>query len=258
MCRISQGNLAIDRQFTGQILDSTGLYYYNARYYDPTIGRFISADTEGIQVNNPQTLNRYSYCANNPLNRTDPGGKDYISEHGGPHLPPNPPQVPPVQSLPNLPISKSSSPIIVSVGAGAAGFWGDITGIWDNLPDPAKVVIGTVAGVLGAEISIPIVLTGVLVICGAVCLTIPGDSPNHFPEYPGNDGTKSPGKNWEWRGQPGSQPGDAEGNYYDPKTGEVLRPDVGHPDPEGPHWDYRDPAGKWWRLNPDGSATPKP
>jgi hypothetical protein len=34
VCRISQGNLAIDRQFTGQILDSTGLYYYNARYYN--------------------------------------------------------------------------------------------------------------------------------------------------------------------------------------------------------------------------------
>jgi len=30
---------------TGQRLDSNGLYYYNARYYDPLIGRFISADT---------------------------------------------------------------------------------------------------------------------------------------------------------------------------------------------------------------------
>jgi uncharacterized protein RhaS with RHS repeats len=31
-----------DKLFTGQILDDTGLYYYNARYYDPTIGRFIT------------------------------------------------------------------------------------------------------------------------------------------------------------------------------------------------------------------------
>jgi RHS repeat-associated protein len=74
LCRISQGNLAIDRQFTGQILDSTGLYYYNARYYDPTIGRFISPDTVGQIIANPQTLNRYSYCLNNPLNQTDPTG----------------------------------------------------------------------------------------------------------------------------------------------------------------------------------------
>ena len=73
-CRISQGNLAIDRQFTCQILDSTGLYYYNARYYDPTIGRFISADTIVEDAANPQTLNRYSYCQNNPMNSTDPSG----------------------------------------------------------------------------------------------------------------------------------------------------------------------------------------
>jgi RHS repeat-associated protein len=33
------------RNYTGQILDGTGLLYYNARYYDPAIGRFISADT---------------------------------------------------------------------------------------------------------------------------------------------------------------------------------------------------------------------
>jgi RHS repeat-associated protein len=33
------------RNYTGQILDSTGLLFYNARYYDPAIGRFISADT---------------------------------------------------------------------------------------------------------------------------------------------------------------------------------------------------------------------
>ena len=62
------------KQFTGQILDSTGLYYYNARYYDPTIGRFISADTAAPDMQNPQSLNKYSYCLNNPLNRTDPTG----------------------------------------------------------------------------------------------------------------------------------------------------------------------------------------
>jgi RHS repeat-associated protein len=33
------------RNYTGQILDATGLLFYNARYYDPGIGRFLSADT---------------------------------------------------------------------------------------------------------------------------------------------------------------------------------------------------------------------
>jgi RHS repeat-associated protein len=61
--------------FTGQRLDGTGLYYYNARYYDPTIGRFISPDTVVQSPANPQTLNRYSYCLNNPLKYTDPSGR---------------------------------------------------------------------------------------------------------------------------------------------------------------------------------------
>ena len=42
-CRKSTGTIPTDKKFTGQRLDDTGLYYYNARYYDPTTGRFISA-----------------------------------------------------------------------------------------------------------------------------------------------------------------------------------------------------------------------
>ncbi len=46
-----------DKLFTGQRLDSTGLYYYGARYYDPLIGRFISADTIVPNPANPQSFN---------------------------------------------------------------------------------------------------------------------------------------------------------------------------------------------------------
>jgi RHS repeat-associated protein len=42
---LSGGITATTRNYTGQHLDGTGLLYYNARYYDPAIGRFISADT---------------------------------------------------------------------------------------------------------------------------------------------------------------------------------------------------------------------
>ena len=66
------GDVPTDRKFTGQRLDGTGLYYYGARYYDPTIGRFISADSMVPNPANPQSLNRYSYCLNNPLKYTDP------------------------------------------------------------------------------------------------------------------------------------------------------------------------------------------
>ena len=55
-----------------------GLYDYHARYYDPLIGRFISADTLVPSPGDPQSLNRYAYVQNNPLKYTDPSG--YIPE----------------------------------------------------------------------------------------------------------------------------------------------------------------------------------
>ncbi len=59
----------------GQTHDpSTGLMHYNARYYDPQIGRFISADTIVPNPADPQDLNRYSYVGNNPTNMVDPSG----------------------------------------------------------------------------------------------------------------------------------------------------------------------------------------
>jgi len=65
-----------DRAYTGQTSDhaETGFYHYNARYYDPEIHRFISADTIIPNPANPQTLNRYSYVGNNPATYTDPTG----------------------------------------------------------------------------------------------------------------------------------------------------------------------------------------
>jgi len=61
-------------QFTGQRKDATGLYFYNARYYDPLLGRFLQADTIIPSPGNPQSLNRYAYVYNNPLRYTDPTG----------------------------------------------------------------------------------------------------------------------------------------------------------------------------------------
>jgi RHS repeat-associated protein len=64
-----------DFTFTGQRAErGFGLLDYNARYYDPGLGRFISADTVVPEAGNPQALNRYSYVLNSPLKYADPTG----------------------------------------------------------------------------------------------------------------------------------------------------------------------------------------
>jgi RHS repeat-associated protein len=73
--RSHSGTNTSDYRYTDQELDSeNGLYNYNARLYDPFIGRFITPDTIVPSPYNPQSLNRYSYCLNNPLIYTDPSG----------------------------------------------------------------------------------------------------------------------------------------------------------------------------------------
>ena len=55
--------------------EETGLYYLQSRYYDPELGRFISADS--IEYLDPETiggLNLYAYCENNPVMGVDPEG----------------------------------------------------------------------------------------------------------------------------------------------------------------------------------------
>jgi len=77
--RSNTGTLNVKHKFTGQELDEeTGLYNYGARYYDPEIGRFVSADSIVQDYTDPQTLNRYSYCRNNPVIITDPSGNIFI------------------------------------------------------------------------------------------------------------------------------------------------------------------------------------
>jgi RHS repeat-associated protein len=66
-------------RFTDQELDNEhGLYNYNARNYDPVLGRFISPDSIVQDFSDPQTLNRYSYCRNNPVMYVDPSGHIFL------------------------------------------------------------------------------------------------------------------------------------------------------------------------------------
>lgn len=63
------------RGFTGhEHLDTTGLIHMNGRVYEPTLGRFLSADPIIQFPRSTQGLNRYTYVNNNPLSFTDPSG----------------------------------------------------------------------------------------------------------------------------------------------------------------------------------------
>lgn len=55
--------------------DPSGLTRMGARYYDPVIGQFTSPDPSGaLNVVQPQSLNRFAYVENDPVNFTDPSG----------------------------------------------------------------------------------------------------------------------------------------------------------------------------------------
>jgi len=61
--------------FAGQQRDvETGLDYLRARYYDPTMGRFVSADAYEGTLNNPMSLHDYQYAHANPVVFTDSSG----------------------------------------------------------------------------------------------------------------------------------------------------------------------------------------
>ncbi|HBC73063.1 MAG: Wall associated protein [Candidatus Amesbacteria bacterium GW2011_GWB1_47_19] len=71
--RNKSGSIFSEKQYTGQISDqdSTGLYYYNARYYNPQIGKFTQSDSAGYGSN------LYAYVNNDPVNLVDPSGNKY-------------------------------------------------------------------------------------------------------------------------------------------------------------------------------------
>ena len=67
--------LPTDYRFTGQAYEqSLGLYHMGARWYDGSLGRWLSADTIVPELEDPQSLNRLSYVCGNPLKYRDPSG----------------------------------------------------------------------------------------------------------------------------------------------------------------------------------------
>jgi RHS repeat-associated protein len=74
--RYQSGTIPTNYTYTGQYSHTAdfGLMYYNARWYDPALGRMAQADTLVPGAGNPMAWDKYCYTYNNPLTYTDPSG----------------------------------------------------------------------------------------------------------------------------------------------------------------------------------------
>ena len=80
----SLGSYNDNHKFTGKEDDNDGLYYFGARCYYPSLGRFTTPEPLGLfEKESPITINPYIYCSDNPLKYIDPDGKWYVKVING-------------------------------------------------------------------------------------------------------------------------------------------------------------------------------
>jgi RHS repeat-associated protein len=153
--RYYAGSINTAKGFTGQYTDAlTGLDYFHARYYDPVVGVFLSADTA---QGNLQGMNPYAYVNGNPETKSDPTGQVSIDGgigntclrnpnsaacqnapaggYGGSY---GPEQHPHISSwTPPKPTPQRSAPVVNhSSGSPWDRFRGWLSNIWQNLTGP--------------------------------------------------------------------------------------------------------------------------
>ena len=267
------GNLNPFR-YRGYYYDTeTGLYYLQTRYYDPELGRFISQDSiEYADYESVNGLNLYAYCGNDPVNNIDPMGtwswKKFWKRFGiivGAVVAVAAVTAAVVLTAGAAAVALGASAAVTAgimagaaVGGIAAGTYSIVSqsvnsGI-DNL-NIGTVALTTFGGsTIGAVVGGAMALSGgaagsfaiagggsvnvgsAIAKVGALGLSIlfakwkPGS-------WPGDDPKVSPGDGFVWRGQ--GEIGSKFGEWYNPETGDQLHPDLNHPLPKGPHWDWR-------------------
>jgi RHS repeat-associated protein len=247
--------------------ESNGIDYAVNRYYSSTYGRFLTPDPYRASgaMTNPQSWNRYAYVEGDPVNKNDPLGlwSESVMMHPG-------------------------------IGWDWGGGWGSGRDVWGLFPwamftDPNPTIFLDPWGswpILGARpSSLPPWTTGYASLADVLIKLAPtpgwigvaakaawlasitwvaleelfkakqeleeaerncpkGEAFWH-PERPPHDG-------WRWEGS--VAPGQTGGRWVGPNGGK-LRPDIKHPAPKGPHWEYESPGGKRWDCWKEGTAS---
>ena len=63
----NDGSIDEPCKYTGKEADTSGLYFYESRYYDSVLGRYALPDAIAPGMTDSQSLNRYAYALNNPV-----------------------------------------------------------------------------------------------------------------------------------------------------------------------------------------------
>jgi len=235
-------------RFASKRLDpDLDLIYFGKRDYDPKLARWLTTDPAGfIDSTNP-----YQYLFNNPFYYIDPHGENVWAV---------------AFTFLEVTFGTAGAVLTSPIWVPAALTTACIAGaIWAG----SEIYKRQQAGQGGLDVPISDGYSPTWDYTVADRMQRKGkdalfkeDAPNIKPPYDGqilgNDPTKSPGEGFEWKGN--GKPGSGKGSWVrgEGKTREILHPDLNHPAPIGPHWDYRGPScPEGARLYPDGKWEAK-
>jgi RHS repeat-associated protein len=117
--------------FTGHVMDGkTGLTYMQQRYYDQSIGRFLSIDPVSASAGSGANFNRYWYANNNPYRLVDPDGRQAL-DHSAKYLDLHRRHGGNLESMQREMADGTIAGLIITVGVATA-----------FVPDPSDVMLG--------------------------------------------------------------------------------------------------------------------